>query len=119
DSAAKYAVNGQAAPALSAQRPHGYDAARRLEPIYTATGGGDTDGTAPVAAMRNRHHAGGHSHGSTAAGTARRAGQVPGVLGGFAVDRGFGRRRHAQLRYRGARIRNEAGLIEALCQMRV
>src|SRR5690606_7416280 len=119
DGAAQNAVDSQAAPAFAAQWPHGHHTARGLEAVYATAGSGNADGTAPVAAVSHRYNTSGDSNSRTATGTARRAGQIPGVFGDLSVHCGFGSRRHAQFRNRGARIRDEPGFVEALRKMGV
>jgi len=83
-------LGGQPTPGLARHRACGHQAAAGLEPDQTAIGGRNPDRAQAIGGMRNADHAAGHRRGRTATGSACAVGQVVGVAGGPAIDRGFG-----------------------------
>ena len=97
--------------ALVPQRPEGGPPLADLEPDQPAAGGRDADGAAAVAGVRGRHQPRRDRGGRPAARTARRALQVPRVVG-RAEGHGLGRREDAELgRVRPAQDHEPGGAV--------
>ncbi len=108
------AVDGHARPALARIGTVGQAGAGRLEAEETAVRCGNAHRSAAVRPVREGHDAR-RDRGTRAAGRpARRAGQVPGVAGGCAVDGSLGRRADAALGGRRAPEGDDTGRADTL-----
>ena len=94
--AGDHVLRGQPAQALGAFRAGADARTRRLQPEQAAGRGRDADRAAAIGRMGERHDAGRHGGGRTAARAARREIGAPRVAGD-AVEARFGRRREAEL----------------------
>ena len=108
-------AHDHAAVGIAGVRAEGDAAARRLQPDQAAERGGIADRAAAVAAVGERHDAGGDRGGRTAARAGGRAREVPGIARRAGVPR-HREGGEAELGGGGAAEIDQAGLAEALHQ---